>query len=342
MMRPVAAALLCIGWLGSCAWAEEPVLSGTDPKSLIATERNEGNVTLQGSHLCRPDTTGYTFDKDVQVFARASRGEGAWRPVPISGWNSSQISVRLPNDPYMKSRDQVEFKVVVRDMGESLPLALMVQGYPTQAPSITWITQYVRKVTGEKTTATINLTGKNFAPDAYFVDEAGKNVPIGRLIAGEGEAVVWIDAGSPGVHSVKVVTKAGSSAAAQFTVVDAPRVTAAEPAKIQLTDPIPADIPVRLALDAQVKPEIAVRANDTASWATAKVTDVSGNSAVMHLAPADLRPGQAVQVKLTNAGGESTTAIPVERVMKVRTDVHLPTVDRMAPKVGADAAPRVK
>lgn len=91
-------------------------------------------VHLDGTNLCRSDTSGYTFDADVQVYARSSWPDaGAWQRLDrqVLSWSPSAITLQMgyASDPQRALVDHPGFfqvKVAVRDVAESNPLTVEV------------------------------------------------------------------------------------------------------------------------------------------------------------------------------------------------------------------------
>jgi hypothetical protein len=132
---------LLLASLGSTCEITGPFIKSTNPGALTITPQNIMVLNLNGVNFALPTTTGYTFQNDIQVYFRYFYPDvREWVQIPppnFAAWSNTLINVQLPpTRAYIRPQlavteeGQIQFKVVVRTVGESNNYVVDVNGVP--------------------------------------------------------------------------------------------------------------------------------------------------------------------------------------------------------------------
>ena len=330
MKSTVALVSLIIFSCFTAARAQTPNISHSEPSRLMVEPDalGETTVTLKGSNLVRSDTTGFTFGKDVQVFVRPTTGSGAFEPVRISGWSSSQISVSIDKKTYMSRPDRLEFKIAVRGVGDSNLKTVEVMPYPTAPPQIEG-SDAVRAVRSmrldedkDSLDRTVSLTVKNLTADTkVFI--RGKEASIGRLIPGDESVTFWIPQDFQRLgdyYTVQLENRNGKSNTTRVLVVTSPSILSVNPSTIEV-DGTGGNQQVKIDFVSLQKPEALIRGEGNSSnWQPVTLSDAGELTIPKGL----LAQSGTIEIKLKNIGGEATAQLPVKQVTRIAPNVQAP------------------
>jgi hypothetical protein len=327
-MKSILALLFLI--ICSCAEAsaQTPRITHSEPSRLVVEPDALGTttVTLYGSNLTRSDTTGFTINNDVQIFVRGTSGSGAFEQLPMTGWTVSQMSVQLDKKTYMSRADRLEFKVVVRGVGDSNVQAVEVMPYPTVPPQIqsSELVRTVRSMPLNKdensSDRAVTLNVKNLTADTkVFI--RGKEASIGYLIPGDERVKFWIPQDFQRLgdyYTVQLKNRNGESNTTRLLVVTPPSILSVNPSALEISGNAPQTIKIDYA--SLQKPEAFVRAPGDDNWQSVALSDAGELTIPKTL----LAQSGTLQIKLKTIGGEETADLVIKQVMMVAPNIQGP------------------
>jgi hypothetical protein len=298
-------------------WALAPTIQSAWPPTFqVETSPSSHTLQLKGKDVTHPETTGFTYQADVQAFGR--RAEGGWQGLSkMGGWSAGMVSVQVPAD-WLRSPGAMEFKLVVRGATSNVfrvPVVAAQKGAPQLESIIPARLPVSGAPVGKKQAASAGLgygllqvNGRNLGASPA-VTVGGRDCPIGLSRPSDGYVRCWIPAdvlARAGNYAVQIRTADGTSTSRNLEIVAPPQITGAQPEYVEPEQPGAAQVLLRLAGSQADRAELRARGG----WQVASVSPAAGGVSAM--IPASLRtPGVVLEVKLENIAGEATRRIPV-------------------------------
>lgn len=222
--------------LPTLAHAAPPVITDSAPRGLVSYPDGPGSsqtVTVYGSNLTLPTTTGYTLDADV---ARYALWDGTWHAVgdgwlSPAGWNSSTMGFQVP--PLRHAGDLV---LAVCPRGESCAIRTIPVRDPIPAVPVFRDASYRRPVIDPSVPSTdyrrlMRVRVDNL--DNYeYTQFWGLSTSVAYMNAYESVIDLWVRDNIAGHYNFWVRNRAGWSNAVGVDLIDRPVLSTMTPAQV--------------------------------------------------------------------------------------------------------------
>jgi len=195
---------------------------------------------LDGTNLVGPSTNGYTFQNDVKLYLSVNGGAWQQSNAPIIGWNSTKFNLNLKSPVYCPSPGNLRLQITVLGVYSNV-MTLTIVPPPSGPPTITSVSPSSFPI--NSSTWLFRILGTGFDYDTSMVYVNG--VSTGFLAFAtpvDGVIDVFVPAGlrsTPGIDSVVVKTKYGTSNALNLDIIGPPVITSVSPALISFVAPPP-------------------------------------------------------------------------------------------------------
>ncbi len=213
-------ALCCLAGLAPVA--ANPNITSIDPKSLyvcLGPYSSSRSVTLYGSGLIAPDTTGYTINSDVRIMVR--HNGGSFAPTNMTGWTSGELRAELQCVNFSQTvYGGLEFQVVLRGVpGNIFTVPLMA--LPSGPPTLSSVSPNQRDVGLTGTFDYLVRVRGTDMPDDTTATIGGEGALIGRAWFSDGFMDIWVPndlRSKPGVYTVQLHDSRGASNTVSLTI----------------------------------------------------------------------------------------------------------------------------
>ena len=210
-----------------------PVLSWIGPSKCMSGTSESQPFELDGTNIVGPSTNGYTFQNDVKLYLSVNGGAWQQSNAPIVGWNSSKFNLNLNSPVYCPSPGNLRLQITTLGVYSNI-MTLTIVHPPSGPPTITSVSPSSFPI--NSSTWMFRILGSGFDYDTSMVYVNG--VSTGFLAFAtpvDGVIDVYVPAGlrsTPGVDSVVVKTKYGTSNALNLDIIGPPVITSVSPALI--------------------------------------------------------------------------------------------------------------
>lgn len=250
MRRRHAIGLLMLA-LSAPAIAGPPEISSSYPTSFMAIGPDArlrvggiAGITLKGRNLAADNTTGFTVERDIQVYMR--KGPGQWtlarRPgngsLYSTAWSGSAAGLQFIAAEWITNPGYLEFRVVVRGQASNV-FRVPVLPQPAAAPVFTSISRKLYSTEAGERDWSYRIVGRNFTPGIQ-VRVDGQSVGAAWINLEQGVFDAEIPAAlraRPGHYAVQLETFRGLSGRQWIDIVAPPRVVAVQPERVVRTVP---------------------------------------------------------------------------------------------------------
>jgi hypothetical protein len=252
-----------------------PVLSWIGPSKCMSGTVESQHFELDGTNIVGPSTNGYTFQNDVKLYLSVNGGAWQQSNAPITGWNSSKLNLNLNSPVYCPSPGNLRLQITVLGAYSNI-MTLTIVPPPSGPPTITSVSPSSFPI--NSSTWLFRILGTGFDYDSSMVYVNG--VSTGFLAFAtpvDGVIDVFVPAGlrsTPGVDSVVVKTKYGTSNALNLDIIGPPVISSISPALISFVPPSPS-------LTARTT-SVALPPSSTTSSTTTSASNTASTSAVSH------------------------------------------------------------
>jgi hypothetical protein len=193
-----------------------PSVDGSDPSVFVADvpgSPQQHTVTMWGAGLNLPSTSGYTFDTDVQVYARAPGHDwqravtGGW--AHVTGWSAYELAVTVDG---FEAPGTLQFQICVRGTGcMTSYFTATIRARTTLAPQLyepngqtyTPFTSSVGPSDSRRQTYFSAWGLNDAASTCIYIDGGGGGyVSLGLVDAGDGYGYFWMPNLATGDHRI--------------------------------------------------------------------------------------------------------------------------------------------